>query len=151
MFMEASNPNLLLKRVVNIKAIVTPRWKEEVQQQLQVQINQLDAQLQQLEMQAQRMMAEVRKQGHESTNPMVAQQISGIDMQANQKKSEILEKKNQILQQLQQVQLLEMEQEVQQGQMEGFFRVETGDNLVSKMQVEILLRDGEIIEIRGDL
>ena len=149
--MEASNPNLLLKRVVNIKAIVTPRWKEEVQQQLQVQINQLDAQLQQLEMQAQRMMAEVRKQGHESTNPMVAQQISGIDMQANQKKSEILEKKNQILQQLQQVQLLEMEQEVQQGQMEGFFRVETGDNLVSKMQVEILLRDGEIIEIRGDL
>ena len=151
MFMEASNPNLLLKRVVNIKAIVTPRWKEEVQQQLQVQINQLDAQLQQLEIQAQRMMAEVRKQGHESTNPMVAQQISGIDMQANQKKSEILEKKNQILQQLQQVQLLEMEQEVQQGQMEGFFRVETGDNLVSKMQVEILLRDGEIIEIRGDL
>jgi YlqD protein len=149
--MEASNPNLLLKRVVNIKAIVTPRWKEEVQQQLQVQINQLDAQLQQLEIQAQRMMAEVRKQGHESTNPMVAQQISGIDMQANQKKSEILEKKNQILQQLQQVQLLEMEQEVQQGQMEGFFRVETGDNLVSKMQVEILLRDGEIIEIRGDL
>jgi YlqD protein len=149
--MEASTPNLLLKRAVNIKAIVTSRWKEEVQQQLQVQINQLDAQLQQLDTQAQRMMAEVRKQGHESTNPMVAQQISTIDMQANQKKSEILEKKNQILQQLQQVQLLELEQEVQQGQMEGFFRVETGDNLVSKMQVEILLRDGEIIEIRGDL
>jgi hypothetical protein len=149
--MEASNPHLLLKRAVNVKAIVTPRWKEEVQQQLQVQINQLDAQLQQLEMQAQRMMAEVRKQGHESTNPMVAQQISNIDVQANQKKSEILEKKNQILQQLQQVQLLEMEQEVQQGQMEGFFRVETGDNLVRKMQVEILLRDGEIVEIRGDL
>ncbi|MBD3885251.1 YlqD family protein [Phormidium tenue FACHB-886] len=149
--MEASNPHLLLKRAVNVKAIVTPRWKEEVQQQLQVQINQLDAQLQQLEMQAQRMMAEVRKQGHESTNPMVAQQISNIDVQANQKKSEILEKKNQILQQLQQVQLLEMEQEVQQGQIEGFFRVETGDNLVRKMQVEILLKDGEIVEIRGDL
>jgi hypothetical protein len=149
--MEASNSHLLLKRAVNVKAIVTPRWKEEVQQQLQTQINQLDGQLQQLDTQAQRMMAEVRKQGHESTNPMVAQQLTNIDVQANQKKSEILEKKNQILQQLQQVQLLEMDQEVNQGQIEGFFRVETGDNLIRKMQVEILLKDGEIVEIRGDL
>ena len=45
--------NLMLKRAVTVKAIVTPRWKEEANQQLQNQINQLDGQLQQLEMQAQ--------------------------------------------------------------------------------------------------
>lgn len=149
--MEASKSHLLLKRAVNIKAIVTPRWKEEVQQQLQVQINQLDGQLQQVDTEAQRAAAEVRRQGHESTNPIVAQQISSIELQVNQSKSEILGKKNQILQQLQQVQLLEMDQEVNQGQVEGFFRAETGDNLIRKMQVEILLKDGEIVEIRGDL
>ncbi len=36
-------PQLLLKRVINVKAIVTPLWKDEVQQQLQTQINQIDS------------------------------------------------------------------------------------------------------------
>ncbi|MBW4464348.1 MAG: YlqD family protein [Pegethrix bostrychoides GSE-TBD4-15B] len=143
--MEISKPHLLLKRAINIKVVVTPRWKEEVQQQLQGQINQLDGQIQQLETQGQRAITEMQKQ------PQAVEQIASIQGQVNEKKSEILEKKNQILQQLQQVQILEMEQEVGQGQVEGFFRAETGDNLIRKMQVEVLLRDGIIEEIRGDV
>lgn len=149
--MDVSKSHLLLKRAVNVKVVVTPRWKEEVQQQLQNQINQLDGQLQQLETQGQRMAAEVQKQTPQSTDPATMQQIGNIQVQINQKKSELLEKKNQILQQLQQVQLLELNQEVGQGQIEGFFKVETGDNLIRKMQVEVLLRDGVVEEIRGDL
>lgn len=141
---------LLLKRAINIKVIVTPRWKEEVQAQLQSQINRLDGQLQQLETQGQRAIAEVQKQGS-AEDPMVAQQISNIDNQVNQNKSKILEKKNQALQQLQQVQMLEMDQEVGQGQLESFFTVQKGDNLVKKMQVEILIKDGVIEDIRGEL
>jgi len=146
--MDASKPHLLLKRAINVKVVVTPRWKEEVQQQLQTQINQLDTQLQQLEAQEQRITAEAQKQG---TQAALNQQITNIQVQINQKKSEMLEQKNQILQQLQQIQLLEMDQEVGQGQLEGFFRVETGDNLIRKMQVEVLLRDGVVEEIRGEL
>ncbi|MGG6294320.1 YlqD family protein [Leptolyngbya sp. AN02str] len=149
--MDLSNPNLLLKRFVNIKVIVTDRWKEDVQQQLQAQINQLDGQLQQLEPQAQRMIAELQKQGPGPVNPAIAQQINNVQLQANQKRTEIWERKNQILQELQKVQLLTNGQEVPQGQMEGFFRVEKGDNLVQKMQVEIVLKDGVVEEIRGDL
>ncbi|MFM7424398.1 MAG: YlqD family protein [Elainella sp.] len=149
--MEISKPHLLLKRAINIKVVVTPRWKEEVQQQLQGQINQLDGQLQQIETQGQRIITEVQKQNPQATEAMLSQQVASIQGQVNEKKSEILEKKNQILQQLQQVQLLEMDQEVNQGQVEGFFRVETGDNLIRKMQVEVLLRDGIIEEIRGDV
>lgn len=149
--MEISKPHLLLKRAINVKAVVTPRWKEEAQQQLQGQINQLDGQLQQLETQGQRMIAELQKQNPSGADPAMMQQVSGIQNQVNQRKSEILEKKNQILQQLQQVQTLEMDQEVNQGQIEGFFRIETGDNLIRKMQVEVLLRDGIVEEIRGDV
>lgn len=149
--MEISKPHLLLKRAINIKVVVTPRWKEEVQQQLQGQINQLDGQLQQIETQGQRIITEVQKQNPQATEAMLSQQVASIQGQVNEKKSEILEKKNQVLQQLQQVQLLEMDQEVNQGQVEGFFRVETGDNLIRKMQVEVLLRDGIIEEIRGDV
>jgi len=141
---------LLLKRAINIKVVVTPRWKEEVQAQLQNQINRLDGQLQQLETQGQRAVTELQKQG-DGEDPAIAQQVSSVQNQVNQNKSKILEKKNQALQQLQQVQMLEMDQEVGQGQLESFFTVQQGDNLVKKMQVEILLKDGVIEEIRGEL
>jgi hypothetical protein len=149
--MDVSNPQMLLKRVVNVKAVVTPLWKQEVQEQLQTQINQTDQQLQQLDIQGQRAVAEVQKQSLQPPGPLVTQQIDNIQIQVNQKKSELLEQKNQSLQNLQQVQLLELDQEVNQFQMEGFFRVEPGDNLISKLQVEIVLRDGIVEEIRGDI
>jgi hypothetical protein len=149
--MDVSKPQLLLKRVVNVKVIVTPLWKEEVQQQLQTQINQTDQQLQQLDSQGQRAVSEIQKQSLQPPGPQTLQQIENVQVQVNQKKSELLEQKNQSLQNLQQVQFLELDQEVPQFQMEGFFRVEPGDNLISKMQVEIVLRDGVVEEIRGDV
>jgi hypothetical protein len=149
--MDVSQSHLLLKRPVTIKAVVTPRWKEEMLQQLQGQINQIDSQLQQIDLQGQRAIAEIQKQSLQPPGPQVMQQIDTIQIQINQKKSELLEEKNLRLQQLQQVQLIELNQEVEQGQLEGFFRIEKGDNLIQKMQVEILLRDGVVEEIRGDL
>lgn len=151
MFMNMTTSQLLLKRAITVKAIVTPRWKEEAQQQLQAQINQIDSQLQQLEMQGQRMISEIQRQSLQPPGQQVIQQIENIQSQVNQKKSELLEQKNQILQQLQHVQTLELEQEVNQGQIESFFNVERGDNLIQKMQVEIVLRDGKVEEIRGDV
>ncbi|MFE1746274.1 YlqD family protein [Coleofasciculus sp. H7-2] len=149
--MDVSQSHLLLKRPVTIKAVVTPRWKEEAQQQLQSQINQIDSQLQQFEMQGQRAISEIQKQSLQPPGPQVMQQIDNIQIQVNQKKSELLEQKNQLLQQLQQVQLIELNDEVNHGQIEGFFKVEPGDNLIQKMQVEILLRDGIVEEIRGEI
>lgn len=149
--MDVYTPQLLLKRAVNIKAIVTSQWKDEVQQQLQAQINQIDQQLQQLEMQGQRAVAEIQKQSLQPPGPQTLQQIDNIQLQVNQKKSELLEQKNQSLQNLQQVQMLEMNQEVNTFQMEGLFTVQPGENLISKMQVEILLRDGVVEEIRGEI
>ncbi|MCL1469373.1 YlqD family protein [Argonema antarcticum] len=149
--MDVSTNHLLLKRPVTVKAIVTPRWKDEAQQQLQTQLNQTDQQLQQLEIQGQRAITEIQKQSLQPPGPQVMQQIENIQMQVNQRKSELLEQKNQALQQLQQIQLLELNQEVSQGQIESIFRIEPGDNLVEKMQVEILLRDGIVEEIRGDI
>ena len=149
--MEISKDQLLLKRPINIKAIVTPRWKEEAQQQLQAQINQVDSQLQQLEMQGQRMIAELKKQSVQPPGPEALKQIETIQNQVNEQKSKLLDQKNQSLQQLQQIQTFELEQEVNQGQIESVFTVEKGDNLIKKMQVEILLRDGVVEEIRGDV
>lgn len=149
--MDISNSQLLVKRAVSVKAIVTPRWKEEAKQQLQIQIDQLDSQLQQIEIQGQRMIAEVEKQSLKPLGPQAQQQVDSLNAQITQEKNKRLEQKNQILQQLQQVEVLELDQEVSQGQIDSFFNLKQGDNLIQKMQVEILLRDGEVIEIRGQV
>ena len=148
--MDYTNASLLLKRPVTIKAIVTTKWKEEVTQQLQKQVGQLDQQMQQLQMQGKRTVEEITKQAG-AANPQVKKQIENIQGQVNQKKAEMLEKKNQFLQQLQQIQLLELNQEVIQTQMESFFRLEQGDNLVKKLNIEVVLRDGVVEEIRGEV
>lgn len=149
--MEYSQTQLLLKRAINVKVVVTPRWKEEAQEQLQTQINNLDSQLQQLEMQGQKAISEIQKQSLQPPGVQAQQQIENIQMQVNQNKNELLEQKNQALQQLQQVQTLELEQQVNQGQIESVFTADIGDNLIKKMQVEILLRDGVIEEVRGEV
>ncbi len=147
--METSN--LIIQRQVNIKAIVTPRWKEEAQQALQAQLNQVDGQLQGLDMQLQQVLMDIQKQSIQPPGPDTLQQMEGVKMQFNQGKSELLEQKNQVLQQLQQVQTLSIEQQVDQGQVVSNFAIQVGDNLISKMNVEILLRDGIVEEIRGDI
>lgn len=91
--MDTSQSHLLLKRPVTVKAIVTPRWKEETQQQLQTQLNQVDNQLQQLEMQGQRMIAEIQKQTIQPPGPQTAQQMENVQLQVNQRKNELLEQK----------------------------------------------------------
>jgi regulator of protease activity HflC (stomatin/prohibitin superfamily) len=135
--MEILSDKLLVRRAIPVKAIVTPLWKEEAQQQLQAQINQFDGQLQQ----------QMIGQPSDAMNA----QIQDLQAQANARKSELLEQKNQILQQLNQVQLLEMEQEVEQGQIDNFFHLQKGDHLIRKMQVEVVLRDGVVEDIRGEL
>ena len=49
-----------------------------------------------------------------------------------------------------QVRELEMEQIVEQGQIESFCDLKVGDNLVSKMQVAIVVRDGVVEAIEED-
>lgn len=147
--MEVSN--LMIQRQINIKAIVTPRWKEEAQQNLQSQLNSVDSQLQSLDMQLQQVLSEIQKQSIQPPGPEAMQQMENVKMQFNQAKSELLEQKNQVLQQLQQIQVLDMNQEVDQGQVVSTFKIQVGDNLISKMNVELLLRDGIVEEIRGDV
>jgi hypothetical protein len=142
------NNQLLLKRNVNIKVIVTPRWKEEMQQQLQLQISQCDAQIQQIDTQGNRMITEIERQSIKPTPIEVQRQIDAIRVEMNEKKNEILQQKNQFLQQLNQVQVLELEQEVNQGQLESFFPVAKGDNLIALMQVDVVLRDGVVEDIK---
>jgi hypothetical protein len=139
---------LLLRRTANIQVIVTQRWKEEMQQQLQQQIAQLDAQMQQVDAQGSRQINEIERQSIKPFSAEVANAIEGIRAEMNRAKAEMLDQKNQLLNQLTQVQNLELEQEVSQGQLDSYFPASKGDNLIAQMRVEIVLRDGIVEDIR---
>ena len=72
-----------------------------------------------------------------------------VQQQVAAKRAEFEEQKRQVLEQQRQVRELEMEQVVDQGQIESFCDVQVGDNLVQKLQVAVLVRDGVIEAIEG--
>ncbi|MBW4698515.1 MAG: YlqD family protein [Aphanocapsa lilacina HA4352-LM1] len=141
---------LNIKRNVTIKAIVTPRLKEEMMAQLQGFLSQADRQLEQLEFQGKRAIAEIERTNIKPLGPEAKNQIENIRTQVNEQKNQLLQQKNQFLQQLSQVTGWELAQEVVQGQVESYFDIQPGDNLVEKMNVEVLIEDGIVKEIRGE-
>jgi hypothetical protein len=79
----------------------------------------------------------------------VQEQVASVQQQVGAKRSEFEEQKRQVLEQQRQVRELEMDQIVDQGQIESTCEVRVGDNLVEKLQVALLVRDGVIEAIEG--
>jgi hypothetical protein len=148
----SNGTQLLLKRNIPIKVVVTPLWKKEMQEQLERQIEATDAQMQTAGVfRASGLLPKLEKQSPNPNSPQVLQQVEAVKKPRERaEKSASWIRKNQLLQQINQLSTLELNQEVLQGNVESFFRVQKGDNLIQKMQVEILLEDGVIKEIRGN-
>ena len=70
-----------------------------------------------------------------------------MQQQVSAKRSEIEEQKRNLLQQQNQVRELKMDEIVDQGQVDSFCNVAVGDNLIEKMQVSIVVKDGIIQSI----
>ncbi len=135
---------LSIKRSITIRAVVTPAWKEEAERELSAGISTTDQQLAQLEQEGQQVVDDVRRQSANPLDPRVQEQVAQVQQQVAAKRAELDEQKRNLLQQQAQVRELEMEQIVDQGQLESFCEIQVGDNLVSKMQVAVVVRDGVI-------
>ena len=142
---------LNIKRSITVRAVVTPRWKEDAERELSAAVANSDAQLAQLELEGQQVIDEIRRQSANPLDPRVQEQVDSIQQQVAAKRAELEEQKRQLLEQQNQVRELEMEQVVEQGQLEGPCSVAVGDNLVEKLQVAIVVRDGVIESIEGSL
>jgi DNA repair exonuclease SbcCD ATPase subunit len=140
---------LSIKRTITVRAVVTPRWKEDAERELSNAVSNLDGQLGQLEQEGQRLTDEIRRQSANPLDPRVQEQVSSVQQQVAAKRTELEDQKRQFLEQQRQVRELEMEQIVDQGQLESFTDVQVGDNLVEKLQVAVVVRDGVIEAIEG--
>ena len=138
---------LSIKRTIAVRAVVTPAWKEEAERELSNGVATTDQQLAQLEQEGQQVVDEVRRQSANPLDPRVQEQVAQVQQQVAAKRAELEEQKRNLLQQQAQVREVEMEQIVEQGQLESFCDIKVGDNLVSKMQVAVVVRDGVIESI----
>ncbi|MBM5803812.1 MAG: hypothetical protein FJ078_06800 [Cyanobacteria bacterium K_DeepCast_35m_m2_155] len=148
--MSTAGP-LSIKRTITVRAVVTPRWKEDAERELSSALAGSDAQLAQLEQEGQQVIDEIRRQSANPLDPRVQEQVESIQQQVAAKRAELEEQKRQVLEQQRQVRELDMEQIVEQGQLESFCQVQVGDNLVEKLQAAVVVRDGVIEAIEGSL
>ena len=139
-----------IKRSITIRAVVTPSWKEEAEKEISAAISTSDQQLAQLEQEGQQVVDGLRTQTSNPLDPRVQEQVAQVQQQVAAKRAELEEQKRNLLKQQSQVRELEMEQIVEQGQIESFCDLKVGDNLVSKMQVSLLVRDGVVESISQD-
>ena len=139
---------LSVKRSIAVRAVVTPLWKEEAERELSKAIASTEKQLAQLEKEGEQVVQDVRKQSATPLDPRVQEQVAQIQQQVSAKRSEFEEQKRNLLKQQTQVQDLAMEQIVDQGQLDSFCEIKVGDNLVGKMKVSIVVRDGVVESIQ---
>lgn len=145
----ADGSSITIKRSITVRAVVTPRWKEDAERELSAAVVNSDAQLAQLEQEGQQLIEEIRRQSANPLDPRVQDQVNSVHQQVAAKRAELEEQKRTLLEQQRQVQTLEFEQIVEQGQLEGLTEIKLGDNLVEKLQVAVLVRDGVIEAIEG--
>jgi hypothetical protein len=141
--------SLSIKRSITVRAVVTPRWKEDAEREISNAIAGSDAQLAQLEQEGQQLVDAIRSQSINPLDPRVQEQVGSVQEQVAAKRAELEEQKRQLIEQQRQVRDLEMEQIVDQGQLDSFCDVRVGDNLVEKLQVAVVVRDGLIEAIEG--
>ncbi len=142
-----SKDSISIKRTISIKAIVTPIWKQDAENEISKAISGTDQQLSQLEQEGQQVVSNIRSQAANPLDPRVQEQVGQIQQQIAAKRSELEEQKRNLLQQQSQVRELKMDDVVEQGQLDSFCDISVGDNLIKKMQVSITVKDGIIQSI----
>ena len=139
--------SISIKRSIAIKAIVTPTWKKDAENEISKAISSMDQQLSQLEQEGQQVVSNIRSQAANPLDPRVQEQVGQVQQQIAAKRNEFEEQKRNLLQQQNQVRDLKMDDIVDQGQIDSFCDVTVGDNLIKKMQVSITVKDGIIQSI----
>jgi hypothetical protein len=119
--------SLSIKRSITVRAVVTPRWKEDAEREISNAIAGSDAQLAQLEQEGQQLVDAIRSQSINPLDPRVQEQVASVQEQVGAKRAELEEQKRQLIEQQRQVRDLEMEQIVDQGQLESFCDVRVGE------------------------
>lgn len=133
--------SITVKRSIGIQVIVTEKFKEELQQELQDAADETQRRVDRMEFQSRRFLADL--QSADLTQAMNARR----QIEAEKRRHEGL--KQDILRQLAEADKLDLGSEYPRGTMEGFVEVAEGDDLLKKLtESQIVIKDGVVQEIR---
>ncbi len=131
---------IMLKRQVIWRAIVTPKLREEIAQDIQDAIDEIERRIQRLEF---------------STKAFLASQRGDLQQALEMRRLVEEERKRQeaardeLVQRKAEVEKLEDGREIIRGVLEGWVEVNEGDDLLEALAgTEIVTRDGKVVEIR---
>jgi hypothetical protein len=132
-----------LKRIVMVKAIVTPQFKSNLINELNRAINNIDSQLGQIDYQSDQYLEELKIKG-------TPDQLTDFKNKFEAERVKVLSQKTELEDKIKEAEDLMLGTEFTQGPLEGPVKVNVGDNLYKKVgAAEILVKDGIIIAIRG--
>jgi hypothetical protein len=133
---------LKLNVPIQVKLILTEQTKRQITGEMNGAIQQIQNELDQIEFQGRKALQDAEKAGNQ-------QAMQAITARVNQERGQRLERREQIMQQLVNIQQTPLESEVPGGQIETSVEVKVGDVWEEIMNgTEIVLRDGVVAEIR---
>ncbi len=134
-------PDVIVKRNVILRSIVTDKLKQELDEELQHGIDEIDQRIQQIDFRTQPYITDLQR-----TN---IQQAMAIRKQVEAEKDKQQQLREQLRQRKEQIQALENGDEVIRGSLESQVEIEEGDNLTEVLAgVEIITKDDVVVEIR---
>ena len=134
--------SLTVKRPVQVLAIVTEEFKQELVQELQENVDATQRRLEQMEFQGRRLLADVQR-----TN---LNQAMALRQQLEAEKRKYEDAKKEVMDRLEEVTGLEIGSEFPRGLLESTVEVAEGDNLFEKLgNAQVIIKDGIIQEIRN--
>ncbi|MBE3587454.1 MAG: YlqD family protein [Thermoanaerobacteraceae bacterium] len=132
---------ITITRPVVIKVRVTENYKRQLAGEIQEAIARLDVQMQHLEFQARRLTAEMERKDPRGV-PAIRQKIE-------QERSGRLETRQKLLDKLKEITCLTPGEEIIHGRVESIVDIKRGDHWQQIMDVEIVLEDWVVKEIRS--
>ncbi|MBP7497558.1 MAG: hypothetical protein KA792_07855 [Bacteroidales bacterium] len=131
-----------LKRVIMVKAIVTPDFKFNLVKELEKSVNNLNLQIETIDKQSESYIKMLSDSGR-------IDEISVLKHKLAEEKSRIMISKNELHDKINEAKNLQLGTEFIQGPLEGPVNVKVGDNLYAKVgAAEIIVKDGIIIDIK---
>jgi septal ring factor EnvC (AmiA/AmiB activator) len=132
---------LTIRQPVSVKFILTESTKQRVVSDLQQMIAQITNEMEQIEEQGNSFMAQAKEEGPES--------VAALEAKIQEEMGKRIERREQLIQQLSQIQQMELGTEIPQGQVETTVDVRVGDDWNKiLMGAEIVVKDGIVVEIR---
>jgi len=133
--------SVTIKRAVAVQVIVTDRYKQEVTEELERAMQEAEQEISRVEMQARRLLSGVQT--------LDLQQTMGIRRQLEAEKQRLEGFRQELTEQIEEVQKWELDTEKSRGSLESTTDINEGDDLWKRLRdTQIVVKDGVVVGIR---